>query len=146
VETTTLICFEDVFPHLARKSVTAETDFMVNLTNDGWFREGAAQRQQAANSVFRAVENGVPLIRCTNNGQTCWVDASGRVVETFTDAHGSLYGSGWTVFSVGLPEAPTRQPSFYNRHGDTFGWGCVGLSVLALLRSRLTRGTRHALS
>ncbi|MCU0788208.1 MAG: apolipoprotein N-acyltransferase, partial [Verrucomicrobia bacterium] len=65
VETVTLICFEDVFPHLARKSVTEGTDFMVNLTNDGWFREGAAQRQQAANSVFRAVENGVPLIRCT---------------------------------------------------------------------------------
>jgi len=139
VETTTLICFEDVFPQLVRRSVTTNTDFLVNLTNDGWFREGAAQRQQAANSVFRAVENGLPLIRCTNNGQTCWVDRFGRIVETFTDEKGSIYGPGWTVFTVGLSGPNRTNPTFYNRHGDVFGWSCVVWSLLCLLLTALKR-------
>ena len=74
VQTSVLICFEDVFPHLARKSVEPDTDFLVNITNDGWFGEGAAQWQQAAAATFRTIENGVPLIRCANTGITCWID------------------------------------------------------------------------
>ena len=143
VETSTLICFEDVFPHLARHSVTAETDFIVNLTNDGWFRQGAAQRQQAANSVFRAVENRVPLVRCTNNGRTCWVDRFGRVIETFLDDEGTIYGPGWTIFRVEVPDRTDVRPSFYHRRGDVFGWACVALSLsglsLQLIRQRRRR-------
>ena len=93
VKTSTLICFEDVFPELAREYVQDDTDFLVNLTNDGWFGEGAAQWQQAAAAVFRAVENGVPLVRCCNNGLTCWADATGRLREIFKDQTGSVYGS-----------------------------------------------------
>ncbi|HUB86350.1 MAG TPA: apolipoprotein N-acyltransferase, partial [Verrucomicrobiae bacterium] len=38
-----LICFEDTFPQLARKAVTGDTDFLINLTNDGWFGKSAEQ-------------------------------------------------------------------------------------------------------
>src|SRR5262249_37308270 len=81
VRLSTLICFEDVFPDVARRSAAEESDFLLNLTNDGWFGESAAQWQQAANAVFRAVENGVPLVRCTNNGLTCWINARGAMRE-----------------------------------------------------------------
>src|SRR5438128_10831173 len=77
VKTSALICFEDNFPHLVREYADDDTDFLVNLTNNGWFGESAAQWQHAANAAFRAVENGLPLVRCTNNGLTCWVDAQG---------------------------------------------------------------------
>ena len=49
-----------------------DTDFLLNLTNNGWFGESAAQWQHATSALFRAVENGVPLVRCTNNGLTKW--------------------------------------------------------------------------
>ena len=49
---------------LAREAADDDTDFLVNLTNDGWFGESAAQWQHAAAALFRAVENGLPLIRC----------------------------------------------------------------------------------
>ncbi len=62
VQTSVLICFEDVFPQLARSDVTPQTDFLVNITNDGWFGEANAQWQHAATSVFRAVENNLPLV------------------------------------------------------------------------------------
>ena len=78
-----LICFEDTFPGAARDSAQADLDFFVNLTNDGWFGESAEQWQHMANAVFRAVENGVPLLRCANNGVTCLINANGRVRGNF---------------------------------------------------------------
>ncbi|MGO8837900.1 MAG: apolipoprotein N-acyltransferase [Limisphaerales bacterium] len=130
VKTSTLICFEDVFPQLAREYVQDDTDFLVNLTNDGWFGEGAAQWQQTAAAVFRAVENGVPLVRCSNNGLTCWADATGRLREIFKDPTGSVYGQG--AMTVEIPVGVKREATFYNRHGDWFGWACVGVMGLML--------------
>lgn len=126
-QTSVLICFEDVFPHLARKSVEPDTDFLVNITNDGWFGEGAAQWQQAAAATFRTVENGVPLIRCANTGITCWIDANGRWVQTFADQKNSVYGVGFMSTTVYVPNKHPQ--TFYNLHGDWFGWGCVILTV-----------------
>ena len=127
----TLICFEDAFPQEARSHVGPDTDFLVNLTNDGWFGDGPEQKQHAVMALFRAVENGIPLVRCTNNGLTCWVDAQGRIREVL-EAGGSIYAPGFIA-----PEIPLRDPNrgrtFYNQHGDWFGWGCCGMSVLALL-------------
>jgi apolipoprotein N-acyltransferase len=130
VTASTLICFEDVFPQLAREYVQDDTDFLVNLTNDGWFGDGAAQWQQAAAAIFRAVENGVPLVRCSNNGLTGWADASGRLRDIFRDSAGSVYGPGATTIEIPLGER--RNPTFYNRHGDWFGWACVGITGIWL--------------
>ena len=94
VITSPLICYEDMFPQLGRRAVRGDTDFLVNLTNDGWFGQSAEQWQHMAGAVFRAVENGVPLVRCCNNGVTCWIDAHGRVREIFRDKSGSVYGVG----------------------------------------------------
>lgn len=130
-----LICFEDVFPYLGRRNTTPETDFLLNLTNDGWFGESANQWQQAANAVFRAVENGVPLVRCTNNGLTCWVDRYGRVRQILVTPGGDVYGPGFMSFELPLPPEGVRaERTFYHRHGDWFGWSCVGLTLAALVK------------
>ncbi len=128
-----LICFEDMFPQTARESVRGDTDFLVNLTNDGWFGEGAEQWQQAAAAVFRAVENGVPLVRCCNNGVTCWIDSHGRVRQVFKDKTGSIYGVGAMTFELPLP-AEKPAPTFYNRYGDWFAWSCVAITALIFLQ------------
>jgi apolipoprotein N-acyltransferase len=141
VKTATLICFEDIFPQLAREYVQDDTDFLVNLTNDGWFGEGAAQWQQAAAAVFRAVENGVPLVRCSNNGLTCWADASGRLRNIFRDKTGSVYGVG--AMTVDIPVGVQRETTFYNRHGDWFGWGCVGVTGILLVVKISGQRRRH---
>ncbi len=142
VKTATLICFEDVFPHFVRECVDDDTDFLVNLTNDGWFGEGAEQWQHAASAVFRCVENGIPLVRCCNNGLTCWIDSQGRLRDVFRDKGGSVYGAG--VMTVELPVLgldEKRTPTFYNKHGDWFGWGCAVLSILPMV-ARLRKSSR----
>jgi apolipoprotein N-acyltransferase len=125
-----LICFEDVFPHEARDHVKDDTDFLINLTNDGWFGEGGCQWQQAAAGVLRAVENGVPLIRCTNNGVTCWIDAFGRICQVANA--GNVYAPGFMISKLPLPISGARAQTFYNRHGDWFAWGCALLTGLLL--------------
>ena len=138
-KTSVLICFEDVFPHLAREYAQPDTDFLVNITNNGWFGEGAAQWQHAVTALFRAVENGLPLLRCSNNGLTCWVDRHGRLREIFHDSNNTVYGPGFMTTEVPLLErGSVRTPTFYNQHGDLFGWSCVVLSV-AMFAFRIVR-------
>jgi len=140
-----LICFEDTFPGAARDSAQPDEDFLVNLTNDGWFKESAEQWQHLANAVFRAVENGLPLLRCANNGVTCLINRHGRVVTTFRDGRNSEYGRGW--FTVDIPLVAAGQKSeatHYRRHGDWFGWGCVAVTVVSLT-TRIRRLKKSAL-
>jgi apolipoprotein N-acyltransferase len=139
VKTSPLICYEDSFPETARAAAKDDVDFLVNVTNDGWFGEGAEQWQHAADAIFRAVENGLPLVRCANNGVTCWIDASGRVQEFLKDENGNVHRVG--VLTVEIPlvaNGEKRARTFYNRHGDWFGWVCVGITgVVFVFRKRI---------
>jgi apolipoprotein N-acyltransferase len=123
-----LICFEDMFPQEARDHTDPDTDFLVNLTNDGWFGHGAEQWQQAASGIFRAVENGLPLLRCTNDGLTCWADAQGRVRQIQSTA-GNVYGAGFIITQIPLRASGDRRQTFYNQHGDWFPCGCAGIGL-----------------
>jgi apolipoprotein N-acyltransferase len=124
-----LICFEDLFPQTGRAAAGTGADFLVNLTNDGWFGQSAEQWQHEIGGIFRAVENGVPLLRCCNNGITCWVDAKGHEREIFNDQNNSVYGAGTMIFDLPLQK---HQPTFYTRHGDWFGWSCAGIALIFL--------------
>lgn len=134
VKTSVLICFEDIFPHVPGEYADDDTDFLVNLTNNGWFGEGAAQWQHAAGALFRAVEHGLPLIRCSNNGLTGWVDGYGRLRQVFRDDRGTIYGAGILTAEIPLlGVGEKRAPTFYHEHGDWFGWVCVGIAVIMLI-------------
>ena len=126
---TTLICFEDAFPLLARAAVTAETDLIINLTNDGWFGESAAQWQHAVTAAFRAVENGIPLVRSTNNGLTCWVDAHGNVHEVYFGDSEDVYAAGFKVATIPLRRTPR---TLFHRYGDWLGTCCFLMTFLHL--------------
>lgn len=132
-----LICFEDNFPQQVREHAPPGTDVLVNLTNDAWFDRSAAQWQHLANAVFRAVENGLPLVRATNNGISCWVDARGRVHSVRLAEGRDVYEAGFDVLSLALGK-PGR--TFYNRVGDLFGWVCVvgAAAVLRPIRRRFS--------
>ena len=121
-----LICFEDMFAQEARQHVGPDTDFLVNLTDDGWFGHAAEQWQQAASAIFRAVENGVPLLRCTNDGLTCWADAQGRLRQ-IQSTSGNVYGPGFIIAQIPLRAPGDRRQTFYNRIGDWFPWSCCGI-------------------
>jgi len=77
-----LICFESVFADLARDAVRHGSECLVVITNDGWFGKSAGPRQHAWLARLRAVECGVPVIRCANNGISFIADSEGRVLDS----------------------------------------------------------------
>ena len=133
-----VICFEDVFPHGIRDHVTAETDFVLVLTNDGWFSDSAAQWQHTAAAVFRAVENGVAVVRACNNGLTGWWDARGTPRNVLGEPKGDVHAAGVLLAEVpvGLPYVETP----YHRNGDVFAGVCAALVGWRLVRGRLGPG------
>ena len=138
-----LICFEDVFPQCARECVDERTDLLVNLTNLGWFGESDAHWQHAAAAVFRAVENRRPMVRCTNNGLTCWIDAAGRLHGVYFGDSKDIYGPGIKSAILPIPsQTSARELTYYTRHGDVFAASCLSLTVaLQALRRRQRSGS-----
>jgi apolipoprotein N-acyltransferase len=132
-----LICFEDVFAGHVRRCLDTDTQLLLNLTNNGWFGESAAQWQHAAMSVFRAVETGRPMVRCTNNGLTCWIDPAGRMHEVYFGDSKDIYGAGFKMARVPLYGRGT--PLYSRWPQDWFGWLCVVVAGAWLLRRVMRR-------
>jgi apolipoprotein N-acyltransferase len=118
-----LICFEDLFPELSRKFRRQGVDFLVNITNDAWYKKTTAPFQHLQASVFRAVENRVNLIRAANTGVSCFILPSGRIVSLLSDSRGSnIFVRGYNTADVFI--SPQGIP-FYSRWGDFFILACL---------------------
>jgi len=95
-----LICFEDIFPELARRFVRNGARFLVVITNDAWYGRSGAAYQHAANSVFRAIENRVPVVRCANTGYSCFIDSKGRIYDSVEEKNSHLFITGYKTSLV----------------------------------------------
>jgi len=76
-----LICFESIFPELARRQTAAGAGLLVVLTNDAWYGRTSAPWQHLSMAVFRAVENRRSLARSANTGVSGFVDPLGRMQQ-----------------------------------------------------------------
>ncbi len=112
-----LICYEAIFPGLAREAVQNGAQMLVNITNDGWFGDSAAPYQHLAMARVRAVENRVPLTRAANTGVSALIDPCGRITNTIP-----LNTQG--TFVAGVPSTGPAG-SFYSSYCDLFAWACV---------------------
>lgn len=125
-----LICFEDVFPELARNFVRAGAKFLVNITNDAWFGKTPEAYQHLSASVFRAVENRVNIVRSANTGVSAFISPSGKVFGLVKTNNGdALFISGYksgVIQISGLPE------TLYNRYGDFFPVFCLLYLLLSV--------------
>ncbi|MGE5308724.1 MAG: apolipoprotein N-acyltransferase [Deltaproteobacteria bacterium] len=114
-----LICFEDTFPEIARRFVNKGAAFLVNITNDAWYRYSPATYQHCQAAVFRAVENRVPVVRCANTGVSCFIDRSGRISGIVRDTGGKeLFIEGMSAETVAVET--DHSPTVYGLYGDYF--------------------------
>jgi apolipoprotein N-acyltransferase len=74
-----LICYEAIFP-AALNAVPARADWILQITNDAWFGTLTGPWQHVAQVRFRAIEQGLPVVRVANTGVTAVYDAHGQVV------------------------------------------------------------------
>lgn len=121
------ICWENLFSNMVRQFVRNGAQFIVNITNEAWFGETAAPYQFLSMNVFRAVENGVFLLRCANTGISGIIDPCGRILDRVKN------GSGKDNFIRGYLTGqitPLRSSTFYTRYGDWFAWFCAAVASI----------------
>jgi apolipoprotein N-acyltransferase len=132
-----LICYEDIYPGLARESALADAGILTVLTNNGWFGEGGAAYQHAAHSVLRAVENRRPVLRAGNGGWSGWIDEFGAIRANLTNEVGSIYFRGTHTVTVTRDQRWVGQTSFYTQYGNWFVLVCAGLVMFAFALLRV---------
>lgn len=125
-----LICFESIFPYLARAQVKNGAHLLVNLTNDAWYGTTSAPYQSLAMAVLRCVENHVCMARAANTGISAFIGGDGRILW-----RSDLFVP--TSQALNLPWLPGGSP--YTKYGDVFAWGCVIIAGLELIISRRRR-------
>ena len=135
------VCFEDTVPRLTRKFVRNTPQIIVNLTNDGWFKESPAAAQHFANARFRAIELRRPMLRCANTGVSAAIDTIGSTAQPrtgksqiLTDANGSHFTRGSLLTELNIPIHPSF--SLYAVIGD---WGIILLSLIGLATAIIFR-------
>ncbi len=105
------ICFDSVFPYFMRKFVKNGAEFLVIITNDGWFGKTSGPYQHAAIAAMRAVENRSWVARCANTGISAFYDPYGRI-QSQTD----LFTREVLVGEV----SPIKKRTFFTLYGEWF--------------------------
>lgn len=112
----TLICFESVYPHVARQSVKDGANLLVIITNDGWYRDAIALYQHLGHAVLRALENDRYVVRAGNTGISAFIDSYGRILSQTKPLER-------TSLSRMLPKSELHtQQSLYTQLGDWPIW------------------------
>ena len=121
-----LICFEVIFPDLARKFVNNGADILVTITNDAWFGRTSAPFQHFSMSVFRAVENRRSMARAANTGISGFIAPTGNILIT-----SSLYKEKFLTEKLPCLKIKT----FYTRYGDLFALIClIAIPVMFMVK------------
>lgn len=120
-----LICFESIFPELSRRYVADGSDFLINITNDGWFGKSPGPFQHAQMAIVRAVEERVPLVRSANTGVSMVVDPYGRIIK-----ESEIFKK--TSLVVNIPE---RDSSLYHNLGDLIVYISVAVLWFLIIRA-----------
>jgi len=116
-----LICYEDVFPDLTASFRRKGADFLVNLTDEGWYTVAGELGQHLAMAVFRAVETRTTVVRAANTGISCFIGPTGEIY------------AGPPRQQEGSQAAPVRlcdTVTPYVRSGDAVGVSCLMLSII----------------
>ena len=125
-----LICYESIFPSLARGYRAAGADFLVNITNDAWYGRDpwyvrtTALWQHPGHLVLRAIETRAGIARAANTGFSMFIDPLGRSYRRT-----SLFQPAVSVDTV----RTTAVRTLFVRWGDWLGTSAAGAAVAMLL-------------
>jgi apolipoprotein N-acyltransferase len=126
------ICFEADFPDVIRGAGRGGADLLIVPVNE----RRAIKDIHFQMHVFRAIENGVPLVRATASGLSAAVDPWGRVLSV-----SDFFAEGDRTMTAQVPVG--RVPTLYARTGDLFAWLCVA-GLIVGLGSAMTAQTNRS--
>lgn len=125
-----LICYEAIFPDRLVQN-GRRPQWLINVTNDGWFGKSTGPYQHLAQARMRAIEQGLPLVRAANTGVSAIIDAKGRILKEIDVGQRGVLDS---VLPAALPSTP------YSRYGD---WILLTLLATAIGCMLALRGSQR---
>jgi apolipoprotein N-acyltransferase len=124
-----LICYEALYPGFTRKGAILShrrASWIVNVSDDAWFGGTYGPVQHLNLASYRAIEEGLPIVRATPTGVSAVIDAYGRVAPGMRLSQGQA-----GVIDAILP--PALAPTLFDRLGET-------IFALMMLLSAATAG------
>ena len=118
-----LICYEIIYS--GKLFNNSNFDFIINISEDGWFGRSIGPQQHFEHSILRAIENGKYIVRSSNNGIAAIINPIG-VVEQSVDFGKSGY--------VELMEMRKIQPTIFSKYGNKI-FGLLILLYILLIFS-----------
>ncbi len=121
------VCYEDTVGDLLRLFARPGPQVIVNVTNDGWFRESSCGVQQARAAAMRCIELRRPMVRAANMGLCCAIAPNGAVIHSLKKADGSPHLPGYS-YAI-LPVDTKARLTLYAAWGD---WAVLLCLLIAL--------------
>ncbi len=119
------ICSEDAYPETFRQLALKNVGFIILMLNDGWFIHPEALVMHAQNSIMRAVENRIPIVRAANTGLSCSIDVYGNVSQQHPALNTKDY------FLTTIPAVSIK--TFYTKYGDFFAVLCTVFVIISFV-------------
>jgi apolipoprotein N-acyltransferase len=128
-----LICYESLFPGFTRGGGRdgGRADWIVNVSDDAWFGPTYGPLQHLNLASYRAIEEGLPIVRATPTGVSAVIDAYGRISSGRRLGHGQR-----GVIDSPLP--PRLAPTIYDRFGALWFWLMLAISFIPAMIGRMT--------
>ena len=114
-----LICYEIIYSGNLTKNF--DFDFILNISEDGWFGKSIGPKQHFIHSKFRAIENGKYVIRSSNNGMAAIINPLGYIENKIN------YGvSGY----IDLENIRDLKPTLFSKYGNKIFFTLILLYIL----------------
>ena len=118
-----LICYEIIYS--GKIFTNSNFDYIVNISEDGWFGKSIGPEQHFTHSIFRAIESGKYVLRSANNGTTAIINPLG-VIEQKVDINNSGY--------IDLSESRKIEMTLFAKFGNKI-FGLIILLYIFLIFS-----------
>ncbi|MCC6548251.1 apolipoprotein N-acyltransferase [Candidatus Sumerlaeota bacterium] len=126
------ICFEDQFPYIHTSHARKGANLFVNVTNDGWFDGSSGPYWHGEMSRWRSIETRIPMVRCTNTGNTFIIGPSGEITEQLDPMKPG-------ILKADLKFLADPPKTLYARIGNLFGMLCFGGLLFTLIAGWVRR-------
>ena len=102
-----LICYEIIYS--GRLFKDHEFDYIINISEDGWFGKSIGPKQHFVHSIFRSIESGKYIIRSANNGISAIINPLGIVEKQVK------FGN---TGHIDFTESKVIKPTLFARYGN----------------------------
>ncbi|MHA2656512.1 MAG: apolipoprotein N-acyltransferase [bacterium JZ-2024 1] len=126
-----LICYESLYPELARILSLYGAEFLISATNSSWMGHTKATEQMVRFEVFRSLESGKYFVRAGTSGISSIISPDGTIRKALPQ-----FKTGFIMESV----HPRQQLTFFTRHGDFLPWLIWSFVILSMLTVWLENG------